>query len=127
MSDACCPDELDFIGAEPAQIKWRIVRGDTATLLVQFYENDEINFYDTSTWTYLATAYESKADRFDELDIEVHAGYVKITASPEITSTWGVNAKTAELNFDVQVTIDGTTVWTPIIGIISVVGDVTGV
>ena len=125
MSDACCPDE--FIGAEPAQVKWRVVRGDTATLMVQFYENDETTFYDTSTWTYLATAYESKADRYDELDIEVNAGYIKITASPEITSTWGVGAKTAELSFDVQVTIDEDTVWTPILGIISLVGDVTGV
>lgn len=125
MSDACCPDE--FIGAEPAQVKWRVVRGDTATLMVQFYENDETTFYDTSTWTYLATAYESKADRYDELDVEVHSGYIKITASPQITSTWGVGTKTAELSFDVQVTIDEDTVWTPILGIISLVGDVTGV
>ena len=125
MSDACCPD--DFIGAEPAQVKWRVVRGDTATLMVQFYENDETTFYDTSTWTYLATAYESKADRYDELDVEVHSGYIKITASPQITSTWGIGTKTAELSFDVQVTIDETTVWTPILGIISLVGDVTGV
>lgn len=125
MSDSCCPD--DFIGAEPAQIKWRVVRGDTASLIVQFYQNDETTFYDTSTWTYVATAYESKTDNYDTLDIEENAGYIKITASPEITSGWGVGQKTAELSFDVQVTIDGTTVWTPIIGIISVLGDVTGV
>jgi len=125
MSDSCCPD--DFIGAEPALVKWRVVRGDTATLTIQFYQNDEATFYDTSTWTYLATAYESKADRYDELAVEEHAGYIKITASSEITSTWGVGQKTAELSFDLQVTIDEDTVWTPILGTISVLGDVTGV
>lgn len=125
MTDSCSLD--DFIGAEPAQVKWRVVRGDTATLTVQFYENDETTFFDTSTWTFLATAYENKADRYDTLDIEEFAGYIKVTATPEITSTWGVGQKTAELSFDVQVTIDGTTVWTPILGTISVLGDVTGV
>jgi hypothetical protein len=125
MSDACCPE--DFIGADPAQVKWRVVRGDTATIIVKFYENDETTFYDTSTWTYLATAYEPTANRYDSLAVEVNAGYIKITASPQITRTWGVNTKTAELSFDLQVTIDGTIVWTPILGIISLVGDVTGV
>lgn len=125
MADSCCPD--DFIGAEPALVKWRVVRGDTATLTVQFYQNDESTFYDTSTWTYIATAYENKTDNYDTLDVEEHAGYIKITASPEITAGWGVGQKTAELSFDLQVTIDGTTVWTPILGTISVLGDVTGV
>jgi hypothetical protein len=125
MSDPCCPEE--FLGADPAHVKWRVVRGDTATLVVQFYENDETTFYDTSTWTYLATVYDSKANRYDQLNIEVNSGYINITASPQITSTWGIGTKTAELSFDVQVTIDGTTVWTPILGTISLVGDVTGV
>jgi hypothetical protein len=31
-----------------------------------------------------------------------------------------------ELAFDLQVTIDGATVWTPVIGTITVLGDVTG-
>ena len=124
MSDACCPDE--FIGAEPAQIKWRVVRGDTASLMVQFYEQDESSFYDTTDWTYAATAYEAKTDNYDDLDVEVHDGYIKITATPQTTAGWGVGSKTAELSFDVQVTLADDTVWTPIIGIISVIGDVTG-
>jgi hypothetical protein len=125
MADACCPDE--FIGAEPAYIKWRVVRGDTASLMVQFYQDDEVTFYDTSTWTYAATAYDPKIGHSDTLSIEVNSGYIKITASPEITATWGIGSKVDELNFDVQVTIDSDVVWTPIIGIISVIGDVTGV
>jgi hypothetical protein len=125
MSDACCPDE--FIGAEPAQVKWRVVRGDTASIMVQFLEDDETTSYDTSTWTYAATAYEAKDNRYDDLDVEVSPGYIKITAAPSVTATWGVGTKTAELSFDLQVTIDGTTVWTPIIGTISVIGDVTGI
>lgn len=125
MVEACCPD--DFIGAEPANVKWRIVRGDTATLTVQFFQNDEVTFYDTSTWTYAATAYDAKTDQSYELDITTNDGYVTITATPAVTATWGVGRKVSEMSFDVQVTIDQDTVWTPIIGLISVIGDVTGV
>jgi hypothetical protein len=32
----------------------------------------------------------------------------------------------AELTFDLQVVIENETVWTPVIGTISVIGDVTG-
>jgi len=44
-----------------------------------------------------------------------------------LSSNWGTGYKTqiAELNFDVEVTI-GETVWTPVTGIISVLGDVSG-
>lgn len=125
MSEACCPDE--FIGAEPANIKWRVVRGDTATLTVQFFENDETTFYDTSTWDYAATAYDPKDDESYSLNVTANAGYVTITATPSVTATWGVGRKISEMSFDLQVTIDQDTVWTPIIGIISVIGDVTGV
>jgi hypothetical protein len=45
-----------------------------------------------------------------------------------ITKYWGTGFKSVvtELTFDLQVTIDGETIWTPLIGTISVIGDITG-
>jgi hypothetical protein len=49
-------------------------------------------------------------------------------APSSITELWGTGYKTivTELTFDLQVTIDSDTVWTPLIGTISVIGDITG-
>jgi hypothetical protein len=125
MTSCCGPD---FLGANPTQIKWQIVRGDTSPLRVEFYQDDEVTLYDTSTWEFSATAYDFKGDALDELEVEAGNGYVNITAPAEITQLWGTGytSVVAELAFDLQVTIDGDTVWTPVIGTISVLGDVTG-
>lgn len=125
MTSPCSPE---ILGADPAIIKWNIVRGDTAPLRIEFYQNDEATAYDTTGWTYLASAYDFKGEVIDELDVTGGAGYVEITATPEITALWGTgfNKVVAELAFDLQVTIDNDTVWTPVIGTISVIGDVTG-
>jgi hypothetical protein len=119
----------ESFGAEPAFITWKIVRGDSARLRVEFLQNDETTEYDTSTWTFASTAYDFKGDVLDELDITSAPGYVDIYAAPELTSTWGLGYNTiaAELAFDLQVTIDVDTVWTPIIGTIVVLSDVTSV
>jgi hypothetical protein len=117
-----------YFGADPVNIQWTIVRGDTSPLRIEFYENDEVTFYDTSTWTYSASAYLTKDDVIDSLETIPGDGYVEILASPEITSLWGTEYSqvVAELLFDLQVTIDNETVWTPVIGTIRVLGDVTG-
>lgn len=122
---SCSPE---IFGADPVNIKWQIVRGDTSPLKVEFYENDESTPYDTTGWSYAASAYDFKGDIIDELDVEAGAGFVLITASPELTALWGTgySSVVAELAFDLQVTIDSETVWTPVIGTISVLGDVTG-
>ena len=119
--------EVDIFGADPLSIKWRVVRGDTAVLRVEFYEPDETTEYDTDTWEYAASAYDYKGDIIDELEVVSGAGYVEITATSDITKNWGTGYrnKVAELAFDLQVTIDDV-VWTPVIGVISVTGDVTG-
>jgi uncharacterized protein YaiE (UPF0345 family) len=108
-------------------LKWQIVRGDTSPLRVEFYQDDETTLFDTSGWEYSASAYDFKGDVTDELEVSSGAGYVEITATPEITQYWGTgyNSIVAELAFDLQVTIDDT-IWTPVIGTISVLGDVTG-
>lgn len=123
---SCCGPEI--FGADPSVIQWTVVRGDTSPLRVEFYENDETTAYDTSTWSYVASAYDFKGDVIDELEVAAGSGYVDITAPAEITELWGTGYQrtVAELAFDLQVTIDNETVWTPVIGTIKVLGDVTG-
>lgn len=121
-------DDPQIIGAKPAYITWKVVRGDTATIMVQFLENDEVTSYDTTGWTYVSKAYDSNTSTSYNLLVEEVTNGVKITASSDITATWGTAPKNrvAELSFDLQVTIDAETVWTPILGNISVLGDVPG-
>lgn len=125
MTSSCSPE---IFGADPANIKWRIVRGDTAPLRIEFFENDEVTPYDTSDWEYSATTYDFRGDVLDELEVEPGNGYVDIVAPAEITELWGTGygSVVAELAFDLQVTIDDDTVWTPVIGTITVLGDVSG-
>jgi len=125
MTSLCSPEML---GANPAILKWNIVRGDTSPLRIEFYQNDEVTFYDMTGWTYQASAYDYKGDAIDELDVVAGEGFIEISASAAVTALWGTgyNKIVAELPFDLQITIDETTVWTPVIGTISVIGDVTG-
>ena len=120
------------IGAKPAFVKWQVVRGDTSVLRVEFYNNDESNPYDTTGWSFISSVYDRRGKAISTLDVEPYDGYVIITATPEITELWGTgfNDRVAQLDFDVQVTIseddEPDIVWTPVIGIISVIGDITG-
>ncbi len=118
--------DVDIFGADPANIKWRVVRGDSATLRVEFLENDEKTYFDISDWSFASTSYDFRGDVLDELDVVIGEGYVDIKASPEITDFWGsgYTATVAELAFDLQVTIDDT-IWTPVVGTIMVLGDVS--
>jgi hypothetical protein len=121
---SCSPE---IFGADPANIKWQVVRGDTASLRIEFYENDEITEFDTSDWIFSSTTYDFRGDFLDELEVEAGDGYVIVTAPAEITEFWGAgyNSTVAELVFDVQVEINEI-IWTPVIGTITVLGDVTG-
>lgn len=116
------------VGAAPANILWNVVRGDTATLLVNFFENDEVTPIDTDNWTFAASAYDPRTTTKYTLDTDEGNSSVNITASPEVTELWGsgVTSTVAELTFDLEVTRDDGVVWTPIVGQIKVAGDVTG-
>lgn len=120
----CAPESF---GADPARIKWNIVRGDTSPLKVEFLQDDEVTYFDTSSWTYKASAYDPKTDIIDELEVTSHNGYVDINMPSSITELWGTgyNTVVAELMFDLQVTIDDI-IWTPVIGTINVLGNVSG-
>lgn len=133
MSCSSCSSSVDQFGATPANIQWSVVRGDTAKLRVQFFEEDELTGYDTDTWTYISTVYNPITQTYNTLDVTAGAGYVDIVAQPEITENWGIGYqnKIVELIFDLQVTIPAVhpetidTVWTPVIGSISVIADTT--
>ena len=118
----------EIFGADPATIKWTVVRGDTSPLRVEFLQDDEITYFDTSDWTYEATSYDPQSDTLDALEVTAGNGYVDILAPASITEQWGFGYKpvVTELTFDLQVTIDSNTIWTPLIGTISVLGDITG-
>lgn len=123
----CSPE---IFGADPVTIQWRVVRGDTASLRVEFLQDNEVDFYDTDGWIFRATAYDQSGDVLDALDCEPGEGFVDIKAYPSVTKNWGLKylRTVAELPFDVQVTIPELiedTVWTPVIGTIHVLGDIT--
>jgi hypothetical protein len=125
---ANCFQSSTSFGSSPVNVKWNITRGDTATLTVQFLDDDEVTLVDTSDWEYVSSAYDARGDVLDELETTESNGTVTITAPADITVNWGVGSGSvlAELAFDLEVTIDGDTVWTPIIGTIVVLGDVSG-
>ena len=129
-----CAPIVEKFGATPANIQWTVVRGDTATLLVEFLEDDEVTGFDTTDWTYKATAYDPVADLLDDLTVEADGHIVTITAPASVTELWGSSAYkqiAAELKFDLEVIIEGgsgvnaDTVWTPVLGTICVLSDIT--
>jgi hypothetical protein len=125
---ANCFQSSTSFGSSPVNVKWNITRGDTATLTVQFFDDDEVTLVDTSDWEYVSSAYDARGDVLDELETAESNGTVTITAPADITVNWGIGSGSilAELAFDLEITIDGDTVWTPIIGTIVVLGDVSG-
>ena len=86
----CSPE---IFGADPARIKWNIVRGDTSPLRIEFLEDDEVTYFDTSDWTFEATTYDPQSDALDTLEVTAEDGYVDIMAPASITELWGTGFK----------------------------------
>jgi len=125
-----CSPTIEKFGATPANIQWTVVRGDYASFTVSLLENDEVTGFDTEGWTFSATAYDPTSDVLDDLPVVVDGHVVTVTAPAEITANWGTKYKSvvAELSFDLQAVVpDGnsTITWTPVIGTICVLGDIT--
>lgn len=128
-----CTPTIEKLGATPANIQWTVVRGDSSTLAVQFLQDDEVTGWNIATWDFLATAYDSTGDILDELAVTVSGSTATIFISADITKNWGsrYTSVVAELPFDLQATIPKSagelenTVWTPVIGSICVLGDIT--
>lgn len=127
---------IDQVGASPINIQWRVVRGDTATLRIDFLEDDEVTPINISTWTFVSSSYDSSGDTLDELTVEKYTGYVIITALSETTKLWGTGYRNTvlELPFDLEIiipndesgAIEPEITWTPVIGTIVVLSDITG-
>ena len=136
MACSSCSPYLEQYGAEPVNVQWKVVRGSNGSLVIDFLEIDESTPFDTDGWTYKATSYDPQGNVLDDLPVEATAGTVTISVDACITENWGTGYKNvvAELPFDLQVTIPGETVsgvtaediiWTPVIGTICVLGNVT--
>jgi hypothetical protein len=127
---------IDQVGASPINIQWKVVRGDTATLRVDFLEDDEVTPINISTWTFVSSSYDASGDTLDELTVEKYTGYVIITALSETTKLWGLGYRNTvlELPFDLEIVIpndesgaiEPEITWTPVIGTIVVLSDITG-
>ena len=127
-----CSPTIEKFGATPANIQWTVVRGDSASFTVSLLENDEVTEFDTTGWSYSATAYDPIADVLDELTVTADGSVVTVTAPADITANWGTKYKSvvAELSFDLQAVVpDGPSsmTWTPVIGTICVLGNVSPV
>lgn len=123
----CSSNSPVSIGAEPAAVKWTVVRGDDVSVTFEFYEDDGVTAKDTTGWTYLASAYDPKTATKYTLTTTAGTGSVMVSAASTMTDDWGVGSASivAELIFDLQVTISGEK-WTPILGTIVVRADITG-
>lgn len=128
MTCESCATSTDIFGADPARVQWKIVRGDSSSLRIQFLEDDEITPIDITGWTFISTAYNQVLGDTEILTVVPAVGYVDIFVTPLQSSSWGSSYATvvAELPFDLQVTKPDDTIWTPVIGTICVLGDITG-
>jgi hypothetical protein len=117
----------EFFGSDPARITWKVVRGDTSSIKVSFLQDDESTAYNTTGWDFVSVAFNPKTDTEYELETSFASNVLTITAPSDVTVEWGstYGSVVAELLFDLQVDT-GTQIWTPIVGTISVVGDVGG-
>lgn len=117
----------DFFGSDPARVTWKVVRGDTSSIKVSFLDDDETTPYTTTGWDFVSIAYNPKNDTEYELETSFASNVLTVTAPSDVTVEWGTTygSVVAELLFDVQVDT-GSEIWTPVVGTISVVGDVGG-
>ena len=83
----------EVFGYDPINIKWSVVSGDTATIRIDFWDNDEFSLIDTTGWIFRERSYDPKTQIIDDLAVSSHFGYVVVTASPDITSYWGTTYK----------------------------------
>ena len=126
----CNNNSIKKYGTQPIDMQWNVIRGDTSSLKIEFFNNDENTYWDTTGWTYISTSYDPQSDILDLITVTGYPGYAILTASEELTSYWGTKygSVVAELPFDLQVVIpidDASITWTPILGTIRVLGDVS--
>jgi hypothetical protein len=126
----CTPNLINTLGNKPEQVQWTVTRGDTSFLKIDFLDLDETTHWNTDGWEYSATSYDPQGDVLDSLTVTPYEGYLIISVPASVTGYWGTKYSNvvADLAFDVQVKIpveDEFIIWTPVIGTIRVLGNVT--
>ena len=123
----CSSNSPITLGSEPQSIKWNIVRGDDASAVFEWYEDDGVTLKNTTSWTYAASAYDPKTTTKYTLTCTSGTGNVTVSIPNSMSSAWGTgsSAIVADLIFDLQITINSKK-WTPVIGNIVVRSDITG-
>lgn len=128
MTCESCANDISTYGADPARIQWKIVRGDYSSLRFEFLEDDEITPLDMTGWTSVASAYYPVTNDSETLSTVHGLGYIDVSITSSQSVSWGntFSSVVAELDFDLQITKPGNIIWTPVVGTICVLGDVTG-
>ena len=116
-------------GNTPANIKWEINRGDSAELKIQFFESDEVTFWDTEGWDFVASAYDPVNDAVEELETFLDEDGIRLRVDSNLSAEWGSGFGKVVLNlpFDLKAIIPGNpeNTWTIISGTIVVNADVS--
>jgi len=114
-----------YAGESPAKIVWNVVRGDDSSIEITLLD-DNGTALNTTGWTYSSKARNGYT--LHNLTVTAVQNVVTIKAPALTTALWGAGELTnpaAQLPFDLQVTKSDATKWTPVIGRIVVIPDVT--
>jgi hypothetical protein len=114
-----------YAGESPAKIVWNIVRGDDSSIEITLLDDNgqPLSAYG---WSYASKARGSS--QLYSLTVTSVGNVVTVKAPSATTSLWGAGATTnpaAQLPFDLQVTKGDGSKWTPVIGKIVVIPDVS--
>lgn len=114
-----------YVGEAPAKIIWNLVRGDDSSIDITLLADDGLPM-NTDGWTYFSKAsYNGTLYSLNTTSVD-HVVTIKATANT--TALWGEGKTTnpaAQLPFDLEAIRDDGTKWTPVIGRIVVVPDIT--
>ena len=114
-----------YAGESPAKIVWNLVRGDDSSIEITLLDDNGAAL-NTSGWTYSSKS--SLGGTLYNLTVTSAQNVVTVKAPSATTALWGAGAVTnpaAQLPFDLQVTKGDGTKWTPVIGRIVVIPDIT--
>jgi len=114
-----------YVGWQPRKVVWNVVRGDDSTIEVVLLDRDGAAL-NTSGWTYVSKARLGSV--LYDLVVMPNSHIVTVKAPAATTALWGAGSNkvpAAKLSFDLQVTMGGGTVWTPLVGTVIVTPDVS--
>ena len=114
-----------YAGEQPAKIVWNVVRGDDSSIEITLLDDNGAAL-NTSGWTY--SSQSSLGGTLYTLNVTSSQNVVTVKAPSAPTALWGAGPVTnpaAQVPLDLQVTNGDATQWTPVIGRIVVIPDIT--